>query len=144
MKERGREKVQGRETERGKEKERGREECAPSPRGSKRRKYSRGRSPKSIADQRFNRIRAEGFSIFVRNLPFDCMVEDLHKIFSRYGKVIDIYIPSFPGTRKPKGFTFVRFHYADDGRAVIGVLNGRKIDGREVTVTETKPRTWAP
>ncbi|XP_058103558.1 serine/arginine-rich splicing factor SC35-like [Magnolia sinica] len=131
MNERGRE-------ERGKEKER-----APSPTGSRRRKCSRGRSPKSIPDRCFDRIRAEGFSIFVGNLPFDYTVEDLHKIFGHYGKVIDVYIPPFPGTRKSKGFAFVHFHYADDGRAAIGVLNGRKIDDKEVIVTEAKPRTRA-
>ncbi|XP_058096327.1 serine/arginine-rich splicing factor SC35-like [Magnolia sinica] len=80
---------------------------------------------------------APGFMVFIGNLPFDCSRVDINRIFGRYGKVQSISIPTFPGTVKPRGFVFVSFLYEDKARVAIGVLNGKRIDGRVVTVQAT-------
>ncbi|XP_058078647.1 serine/arginine-rich splicing factor SC35-like [Magnolia sinica] len=62
----------------------------------------------------------------------------------RCDKVNDVYIPRFRDSKGPRGFAFVRFHYETDGRAAIGVLNGKKIDGREVSVQVANPKSNVP
>ncbi|XP_058099803.1 serine/arginine-rich SC35-like splicing factor SCL30 [Magnolia sinica] len=85
-----------------------------------------------------------GFTLFVANLPFDCNHEDVFKIFQRHGKVNDIYIPYFPNSSRPRGYAFVRFQYEDEGRAAIGVLDGRKIDDTLRNKPTQKPPIPAP
>ncbi|XP_058076943.1 uncharacterized protein LOC131225425 [Magnolia sinica] len=80
------------------------------------------------------------FSLFVGNLPFDCSHDDIGNIFFKYGKVLDVYILLFPNSSLPRGYAFVRFWYEDEGRAAMGVLHGKKIDGREVVVKKARLR----
>ncbi|XP_058103566.1 serine/arginine-rich splicing factor SR45-like [Magnolia sinica] len=82
-----------------------------------------------------------GFTVFITNLPFDCSKADIGSIFGKYGKVMEVYQPTFPGSLKPRGYAFVRFSYEDDARVAIGVLNGKRIDGRLVTVQATILKT---
>ncbi|XP_058100082.1 serine/arginine-rich splicing factor SC35-like [Magnolia sinica] len=51
------------------------------------------------------------FNIFIRNISFDTTMEDLFRILSKFGKVLDTYIPTVPGSFKPRGFGFARFRY---------------------------------
>ncbi|XP_058077601.1 serine/arginine-rich splicing factor SC35-like [Magnolia sinica] len=78
--------------------------------------------------------------LFVGNLPFSCSTEDVLKIFQRYRWVVEVYLPFFPGTSKPRGYGFVRFCYEDDAKAAMGVLHGKRIDGREVTVKNARSK----
>ncbi|XP_058068459.1 serine/arginine-rich splicing factor SC35-like [Magnolia sinica] len=81
-----------------------------------------------------------GFTLFVANLPYDCNYEDTYRIFQWYGNVTDVYIPQFPNSPKLRGYAYVRFQYEDKGRAAMGVLDARRIDGRIVQVMVAKPR----
>lgn len=47
--------------------------------------------------------------IFVTRLPFEVNKKDLEKYFSKYGKIIDIYISKNLSNNKNKGFGFVSF-----------------------------------
>ncbi|XP_058087496.1 uncharacterized protein LOC131234580 [Magnolia sinica] len=78
--------------------------------------------------------------LFVGNLPFSCSIEDLLKIFQRYGRLSEVFLPLFPGTGKSHGFAFIKFMYEDDARAAKGVLNGKCVDGRKDTVEDARPR----
>ncbi|XP_058111820.1 serine/arginine-rich splicing factor SC35-like [Magnolia sinica] len=117
---------------------------APS-RGDLRHRYASicrqriGRSPTRRTQYPENKSRPTVASsgthnLFVGNLPFSCSTIDLFQIFQKYGRVVDAFISTFPGTARSRGFVFVRFQYEDDARAAIGVLHGRRIDGRVVTI----------
>ncbi|CDU18190.1 nucleic acid binding protein, putative [Plasmodium yoelii] len=47
--------------------------------------------------------------IFVTRLPFEVNKKDLEKYFSKYGKIIDIYVSKNLSNNKNKGFGFVSF-----------------------------------
>ncbi|XP_058089142.1 organelle RRM domain-containing protein 6, chloroplastic-like [Magnolia sinica] len=85
-------------------------------------------------------ISNSNFSLFVGNLPFDCSKEDLWNIFSRYGRLLDAFLPTFQGSLKPRGYAFVRFKYEQDAMAVKEILDERHIDGRVVSVRWAKVR----
>ncbi|XP_058111134.1 splicing factor 3B subunit 6-like protein [Magnolia sinica] len=102
----------------------------------------RGRLPR-----RFNTLRKSealypknDFSIFVGNIPFNCSNEDLWGIFDRYGRILEVYIPTLPSTKKPRVFAFVLFHYEQDAKAAMAVLNDWRIHGRVVSVRWAKVR----
>ncbi|XP_058071128.1 serine/arginine-rich splicing factor SC35-like [Magnolia sinica] len=61
-------------------------------------------------------------------------MEDLYRIFSKYRKVIDVYIPTIPGSLKPRGFRFARFRYEQEAKNAKDVQNGKRIDGRAVEI----------
>ncbi|XP_058092548.1 serine/arginine-rich splicing factor SC35-like [Magnolia sinica] len=101
----------------------------------------------SDIDDRRRKLRnagSGGFALFVANPPFDCNHEDTYKFFQRYGKVLDVHIPCFPNSSRPRVFAFVRFQYEEEGRAAMGVLNGRKMDGRSVRVEIARKRVNPP
>ncbi|XP_058099843.1 serine/arginine-rich SC35-like splicing factor SCL30A [Magnolia sinica] len=79
-------------------------------------------------------------TLFVGNLRFSCSMKDIFKIFQRYGRISEVYLPHFPGTSKSRAYTFVRYMYEDVARAAKGALDRQKIDGREVAVKEARPK----
>uniref|UniRef100_A0A0X3P3T9 RRM domain-containing protein n=1 Tax=Schistocephalus solidus TaxID=70667 RepID=A0A0X3P3T9_SCHSO len=86
---------------------------------------SYGRSPPRI----------EGMvSLKVDNLAYRTTLEDLRRVFGRYGEVGDIYIPRNPYSQESRGFAFVRFYTDRDADAAIRGMDGRRIDGREIRV----------
>ncbi|XP_058106318.1 serine/arginine-rich SC35-like splicing factor SCL28 [Magnolia sinica] len=80
------------------------------------------------------------FSLFIQNITFDTSSEDLFQMFSKHGKVIDVYIPTIPESSKPRGYGFVRFRYEQDAKNTMDVLNGKTIDGRIVDVRWARDR----
>ncbi|XP_058080694.1 uncharacterized protein LOC131228862 [Magnolia sinica] len=79
-------------------------------------------------------------SLFLGNVPFDCSAVELQVIFQRYGRVLDVYLPTFPGIQKPRGFTFVHFWYEQDAKAAMDVLYEQHINGKVVTVRWAKSK----
>ncbi|XP_058080666.1 uncharacterized protein LOC131228827 [Magnolia sinica] len=78
------------------------------------------------------------FGLFVWNILFDTTSKDLWGIFNRYGRLLDVYIPTRPGIMKPWGYGFVRFAYEQDAINVIAILNDRWVDGRIINVSWVK------
>ncbi|XP_058075824.1 uncharacterized protein LOC131224319 [Magnolia sinica] len=78
------------------------------------------------------------FSLFVGNISFDTTSKDLWGIFNRYRRLLDVYIPTRPSTRKPWGYGFVRFAYEQDAANAIAILNERRVDGKIINVSWAK------
>ncbi|KAK2648912.1 hypothetical protein Ddye_016401 [Dipteronia dyeriana] len=78
------------------------------------------------------------YSLLVLNITFRTTADDLFPLFDKYGKVVDIFIPRDRRTGESRGFAFVRYKYADEAQKAVERLDGRVVDGREITVQFAK------
>ncbi|XP_058106469.1 serine/arginine-rich splicing factor SC35-like [Magnolia sinica] len=78
------------------------------------------------------------FSIFIGNITFDTMVEDLNWIFGAYGKLVDVFHPTDRARNRSREFSFVRFRYEQDAINAKNCLHRRRVDGRIITVERAK------
>ncbi|KAF5448504.1 hypothetical protein F2P56_029032 [Juglans regia] len=78
------------------------------------------------------------YSLLVLNISFRTTADDLFPYFDKYGKVVDIFIPRNRRTGDSRGFAFVRYKYADEAQKAVDRLDGKVVDGREITVQFAK------
>lgn len=78
--------------------------------------------------------------MYIGNLSFDITQQDLESLFSEYGSVKDVHIPTDRDSGRPRGFAFVTMDSKDTMNAVIKAFDGKEIAGRRVTVNEARPR----
>merc|ERR1711962_1400815 len=85
----------------------------------------------------------ETTSVYVRNLHHECRQDDLHKIFSKYGEVTDVYIPLDYHTRQPRGFAYIQFTHLEDAEDSVYYIDGTSLFGRalEVQVAQSDRKT---
>ncbi|XVE66546.1 hypothetical protein DITRI_Ditri08aG0087600 [Diplodiscus trichospermus] len=81
---------------------------------------------------------SDTYSLLVLNITFRTTADDLFPLFDKYGKVVDIFIPKDRRTGDSRGFAFVRYKYADEAQKAVDRLDGRVVDGREITVQFAK------
>ncbi|KAF2309183.1 hypothetical protein GH714_001102 [Hevea brasiliensis] len=81
---------------------------------------------------------SDTYSLLVLNITFRTTADDLFPLFDKYGKVVDIFIPRDRRTGDSRGFAFVRYKYADEAQKAVDRLDGRVVDGREITVQFAK------
>jgi RNA recognition motif-containing protein len=75
--------------------------------------------------------------LFVGNLSFDIMEDELRNAFASYG-CSSVAIPVGESGR-PRGFGFVEVD-SEKATAAITEMNGKELSGRSITVNEAKPR----
>jgi len=78
--------------------------------------------------------------IFVGNLSFNTTSEDLEALFSEHGKCDSATVVTDRDTGRSRGFGFVEMSSAAEADAAIAALNGRDVGGRQINVSEAKPR----
>jgi len=79
-------------------------------------------------------------SIYVGNLSFEVTQDDLSKVFSEYGTVKRVQLPTNRETGRPRGFGFVEMETEAAETAAIEALDGSEWMGRELKVNKAKPR----
>ena len=79
-------------------------------------------------------------SIYVGNLSYSAKEEDLQEVFTEYGKVKRITLPTDRETGRPRGFAFVEMEEEATEEAAIEALDGAEWMGRELRVNKAKPR----
>ncbi len=79
-------------------------------------------------------------SIYVGNLPYEVTSEDLIEVFSEYGKVNRVYIPTDRETGRMRGFAFVEMENDAQEAKAIDALDGAQWMKRELRVNKAKPR----
>ena len=79
-------------------------------------------------------------SIYVGNLSYSAKEEDLEGVFSEYGKVKRITLPTDRETGRPRGFAFVEMEDEASEEKAIEALDGAEWMGRELRVNKAKPR----
>jgi RNA recognition motif-containing protein len=78
--------------------------------------------------------------LYVGNLSFGTMGDDLQRLFSEVGSVESVSMVTDRDTGRSRGFAFVEMSSKSEGEAAITKFNGSELDGRSLTVNEAKPR----
>lgn len=78
--------------------------------------------------------------LYVGNLSFSTMEDDLQRLFSQAGSVESVSMVTDRDSGRSRGFAFVEMSSRSEGEAAIGKFNGSELDGRSLTVSEAKPR----
>jgi RNA recognition motif-containing protein len=79
-------------------------------------------------------------NIYVGNLTFNTSSSDLESLFAQHGTVTSAQVVNDRETGRSRGFGFVEMSSSDEANAAIESLNGRNVDGRDLTVNVAKPR----
>ncbi|HBE34736.1 MAG TPA: RNA-binding protein [Cyanobacteria bacterium UBA11368] len=79
-------------------------------------------------------------SIYVGNLSYKVSQQDLSDVFSEYGTVKRVQIPTDRETGRSRGFGFVEMGSDAEETAAIEALDGAEWMGRELKVNKAKPR----
>jgi RNA recognition motif-containing protein len=79
-------------------------------------------------------------SIYVGNLSYDVTEEDLTSVFSKYGSVQRVQLPTDRETGRMRGFGFVELSQDSEEQEAIEALDGAEWMGRDMKVNKAKPR----
>ena len=82
--------------------------------------------------------------IFVSNIPFSANPEDIRQLFEPYGAVGLVNLITDRETGRPRGFGFVEMPNSSEAQAAIAGLQNIKIQGRQLTINEARPREPRP
>jgi len=82
--------------------------------------------------------------LYVGNIAFTTTEDQLRDAFSAHGVVVELTLMMDRETGRPRGFGFVTMGSAEEAQAAIAALNGRSMDGRELTVNLARPREERP
>lgn len=79
-------------------------------------------------------------SIYVGNLSYEVMQDNLAEIFAEYGTVKRVQLPTDRETGRLRGFGFVEMSSDAEEDAAIEALDGAEWMGRDLKVNKAKPR----
>ena len=79
-------------------------------------------------------------SIYVGNLNYEVSQEDLSEVFSEYGTVKRVHLPTDRETGRKRGFGFVEMETEAEEDKAIETLDGAEWMGREIKVNKARPR----
>jgi RNA recognition motif-containing protein len=77
----------------------------------------------------------------VGNLAYGLSDSDLDKLFAEFGTVQSAQVIMDRDTGRSKGFGFVEMGSDAEAQAAIAALNGKELEGRNLTVNEARPKT---
>jgi RNA recognition motif-containing protein len=80
-------------------------------------------------------------NLHIGNLTFDISTADLRALFAQQGEVKEAEVVTDLHSGRSRGFGFVEMATQDDAKAAISALDGHNVDGRDITVAITKPRS---
>lgn len=79
-------------------------------------------------------------SIYVGNLAYSVSQEDIESVFTEYGTVNRVHLPTDRETGRPRGFAFVELGSEEEEAAAIEALDGAEWMGRDLKLNKAKPR----
>ena len=82
-----------------------------------------------------------GKKLYVGNLTYGVTNEMLEQMFAPHGMVQSAQIVMDRDTGRSKGFGFVEMGNDQEAQAAIAAMNGKDVDGRNLTVNEARPKT---
>lgn len=78
--------------------------------------------------------------LFVGNIDWNTTDEQLKELFAEHGEVEEAIIIKDKFSGRSKGFGFVTFSDDAAGDAAISKLDGHDLNGRQIAVSEARPR----
>lgn len=82
--------------------------------------------------------------LYVGNLSFNTTENDLQDAFAAHGPVSEVNLMVDRATGRSRGFAFVTMGTPEGAQAAIGSMHGARLDGRELTVNEARPKEERP
>jgi RNA recognition motif-containing protein len=82
--------------------------------------------------------------LFVGNLSFNITENALQDAFSAHGTVIETNLMMDRATGRPRGFAFITMSTPEEAQKAIEAMNGKSLDGRDLTVNIARPREERP
>ncbi len=79
--------------------------------------------------------------LFVGSLPWAVSDDTLKAAFEPHGKVVSAKVVTDRQTGRSRGFGFVEMENESDASKAIEALNGSELDGRNIIVSEAKPKS---
>ena len=79
-------------------------------------------------------------SIYVGNLAYEINQDDLNEVFSEYGDIKRVHIPTDRETGRVRGFAFVEMVNDSDEDKAIEALDGAEWMDRSLKVNKARPR----
>jgi cold-inducible RNA-binding protein len=79
-------------------------------------------------------------NIFVGNLDFHVVEDDVRQLFGQYGQVERVALMTDRETGRSRGFAFVEMANMNEGEKAIAELNGSQFGGRTLNVNEARPK----
>lgn len=78
--------------------------------------------------------------LFVGNLSYQTMENDLQEYFSQAGAVTSVNVMMDKVTGKSRGFAFVEFATAEEANKAVEQFHNQEFQGRVLTVNVARPR----
>ncbi len=104
----------------------------------------RGRCPASSASRLSSpgdgHADEESVKLFIGGLAWATNEASLRAAFAKYGEVTDAVVILDRETGRSRGFGFVTFAAADDGKRALEEMNGYSLDGRAIRCSEATER----
>ncbi len=82
-----------------------------------------------------------GRKLYVGNLSYGVTDSTLEQLFAAFGTVQSAQVIVDRDTGRSKGFGFVEMGSDAEAQAAIAEMNGKEVDGRNLTVNEARPKT---
>jgi len=79
-------------------------------------------------------------NIYVGNVSYDVSEENLRQAFEAFGQVSSARIVKDKYNGQSRGFGFVEMLEQSQAQAAIKSLNGKELMGKQISVSEARPR----
>ena len=79
-------------------------------------------------------------NIYVGNLSDDVSEENLRQAFESFGQVTSARVIKDKYNGQSRGFGFVEMSVQNQAQAAITSLNGKELMGKQISVSEARPR----
>ncbi|MBL7738216.1 MAG: RNA-binding protein [Chitinophagales bacterium] len=83
-------------------------------------------------------------NLYVSNLSFHTMDDDLRKLFEQFGAVSSAKVITDRETGRSRGFGFVEMDSDEEANKAIKGLNSKEIEGRAMSVSVAREKTSRP
>jgi cold-inducible RNA-binding protein len=78
--------------------------------------------------------------LYVGGLSYNTDVEEIQQLFVQAGEIVSATIIKDKFTNQSRGFGFVEMATEEQAAEAIKLFNGKELDGRSLTVNESKPQ----
>lgn len=78
--------------------------------------------------------RAASKILYVGNLPYVFVEDDVRHLFEKYGALASVSVPEDKYTKRNKGFAFVEFENRPEAEKALFAISGQEIEGRIIKI----------